>query len=109
MTGGGGGFGTAGSRFFARRDLDAEALVAAWCRHERLPRHLHYLRDYELATRWLRPSFLKHLEITGRPARGEQVIHGFAPLRYADAREALLCADRSGQCADVCLRPDGLR
>src|SRR5580700_3855790 len=28
--------------------------------HERFPRHLHYLRDYELANSWLRPSFLKH-------------------------------------------------
>src|ERR1700761_7423280 len=28
-------------------------------RHERFPRHLYYLRDYELANSWLRPSFLK--------------------------------------------------
>src|ERR1700744_293500 len=101
MIGGGDGLRAAENSFFASLDLDAEPVFAAWCRHERPPRHLHYLRDYELATRWLRPSFLKHLEITGRPARGEQVIHGFATLRYADARKALLCADRSGQCADV--------
>src|SRR5579859_875156 len=30
-------------------------------RHERFPRHLQHLRDYELATSWLRPSFLKTL------------------------------------------------
>src|SRR6202045_1791402 len=36
--------------------------------HERSPRHLlHLPRDYELAIRWLRPSFL-HTEIMGRPA-----------------------------------------
>src|SRR5579871_5676787 len=37
--------------------------------HERFPRHLHHLRDYELATSWLRPSFLKTLRaLDARPA-----------------------------------------
>src|SRR3977135_2257879 len=39
--------------------LDAVTPAAAWCRHERFSRHLWHLpRDYELAIRWLRPSFL---------------------------------------------------
>ncbi|MGY3239861.1 MULTISPECIES: hypothetical protein [unclassified Bradyrhizobium] len=40
--------------------LTEGAFVAHMSPHERSPRHLHYLpRDYELAIRWLEPSFLK--------------------------------------------------
>ena len=39
--------------------LDAVPPAGPWCRHARVPRHLWHLpRDYELAIRWLRPSFL---------------------------------------------------
>src|SRR5450759_5706857 len=39
--------------------LDANPPAGPWYRHERFPRHLWHLpRDYELAIRWLRPSFL---------------------------------------------------
>src|SRR5882757_841224 len=42
-----------------RLGLDAVPSAVPWCRNERSPRHLWHLpRDYELAIRWLRPSFL---------------------------------------------------
>src|ERR1700686_3806805 len=70
--------------------------------HERFPRHLWHLpRDYELAIRWLRPSFLNRDHWT--PGRKGREIHGFATLRYPDTRKTRLHADRSVQCADVCL------
>src|SRR6201996_4621459 len=75
--------------------------------HERFPRHLWHLpRDYELAIRWLRPSFLTRDHWT--PGRKGMGIHGIAPLRYADQREARFHAARSRQRAHVCVRPDGL-
>src|SRR6202047_3683425 len=76
--------------------------------HERFPRHLWHLpRDYELAIRWLRPSFLTRDHWT--PGRKGRDIHGLTPLRYVDQGEAHLRAARSGERADVCLRTDGLR
>ena len=45
--------------------------------HERSPRHLQHLpRDYELAIRWLRPSFLTRDHWT--PGRKGRDIHGIA-------------------------------
>src|SRR5215831_3439408 len=76
--------------------------------HERLPRHLlHLPRDYELAIRWLRPSFISHRE-HWTPGRQGWVFHGTAPVRYVDAGQAALCAARSQERAHVCLRADGL-
>src|SRR5436305_5961254 len=73
----------------------------------RCPRHLWHLpRDYELAIRWLRPSFLKRDHWT--PGRKGRDIHGFAPLRYVDKGKAKLCAARSRKRAHVCLRTDRL-
>src|SRR5664279_1501909 len=41
------------------RHLTQSPRLAHGIRHERFPRHLRHLpRDYELAIRWLRPSFL---------------------------------------------------
>jgi hypothetical protein len=41
--------------------------------HERSPRHLlHLPRDYELAIRWLRPSFLNRDDQDARPAGRER-------------------------------------
>src|SRR5882724_9214499 len=75
--------------------------------HERFPRHLRHLaRDYELAIRWLRPSFLTRDHWT--PGRNGRDIHGIAPLRYPDQGKARFHAARSLQCAHVCLRADGL-
>src|ERR1700722_9108103 len=75
--------------------------------HERFPRHLRHLpRDYELAIRWLRPSFLTRDHWT--PGRKGRDIHGIAPLRYLDQGKARLRAARSVECADVCLWADGL-
>src|ERR1700687_4264777 len=63
--------------------------------HERSPRHLWHLpRDYELAIRWLRPSFLTRDHWT--PGRKGTDVHGFAPLRYVDQAKAHLRAARSG-------------
>src|ERR1700686_5380897 len=82
--------------------LDAVPPAVPWCRNERSPRHLWHLpRDYELAIRWLRPSFLNRDHWT--PGRKGREIHGFATLRYPDTRKTRLHADRSVQCADVCL------
>src|ERR1700722_13841540 len=76
--------------------------------HERFSRHLWHLpRDYELAIRWLRPSFLTRDHWT--PGRKGWVVYGTATLRYLDPGEAALRAARSGQCAPVCVRADGLR
>src|SRR3984957_16854800 len=76
--------------------------------HARSPRHLWHLpRDYELAIRWLRPSFLTRDHWT--PGRKGRDIHGTTPLRYVDPGEAHLRAARSEKRADVCLRTDGLR
>src|SRR3954470_5771222 len=87
--------------FFAA-PLTQGPLVAHMFPHERSPRHLRYLRDYELAIRWLEPSFLKIIESTGRPANSRRVSYGIAPLRYADEGEAHLRAARSEQCPHVC-------
>jgi len=74
---------------------------------KRFPRHLWHLpRDYELAIRWLRPSFSQH-EITGRPAARGRDIHAIAPVRYVDPGEAAFRAARSQQRAHVC--PAGRR
>src|SRR4030081_3970717 len=87
--------------------LDAVPPAAAWCRHERFSRHLWHLpRDYELAIRWLRPSFLTRDHWT--PGRKGRDIHGLTPLRYVDQGKAQLRAARSQQRAHVCLRADGL-
>src|ERR1700709_375808 len=65
--------------------------VADGARHVRLPRHLRHLpRDYELAIRWLRPSFLIRDHWT--PGRKGRDIHGLATLRYLDQGEAALRA-----------------
>src|ERR1700693_4550121 len=75
--------------------------LAHGTRPERAPRHLWHLpRDYELAIRWLRPSFLTRDHWT--PGRKGRDIHGIATLRYLDQGKARLCAARSGECADVC-------
>lgn len=48
--------------------------VAHMSPYERSPRHLRHLpRDYELAIRWLEPSFLNHIESLGRPANSRRV------------------------------------
>src|ERR1700676_4291410 len=89
------------------QSLDAIPPAAPWWFHERFPRHLWHLpRDYELAIRWLRPSFLTRDHWT--PGRKGRDIHGITPLRYVDPRKAHLCAARSQQRAHVCLRADGL-
>src|SRR3954454_8157108 len=76
--------------------------------HERSPRHLQHLpRDYALAIRWLRPSFLTRDHWT--PGRKGRDIHGTAPVRYVDEGEAAIRAARSRRRAHVCLRADGLR
>src|SRR5882672_3959336 len=76
--------------------LDATPRAAAWCRDERFPRHLWHLpRDYSLAIRWLRPSFLTRDHWT--PGRKGRDFHGTAPVRYVDEGEAALCAARSRQ------------
>src|ERR1700679_3416076 len=88
--------------------LDANPQAVPWENHERFPRHLRHLpRDYELAIRWLRPSFLTRDHWT--PGRKGRDIHGTATLRYLDPGEAGLRAARSGECAPVCGRADGLR
>src|SRR3977135_488579 len=88
--------------------LDAVTPAAAWCRHERFSRHLWHLpRDYELAIRWLRPSFLTRDHWT--PGRKGRDIHGPATLRYLDQRKAPLRAARSRERAPVRLRAHGLR
>src|SRR5665647_2450233 len=82
--------------------------LAHGIRHERFPRHLWHLpRDYELAIRWLRPSFLTRDHWT--PGRKGRDFHGTAPLRYVDQGKAAIHAARSRQRAHVCLRTDGLR
>src|SRR5882757_9655296 len=75
--------------------------------HERSPRHLQHLpRDYELAIRWLRPSFLTRDHWT--PGRKGRDFHGLTTLRYVDEGEAAVRAARSRERAHVCLRADGL-
>src|SRR6266404_4385295 len=75
--------------------------------HERSPRHLQHLpRDYELAIRWLRPSFLTRDHWT--PGRKGRDFHGLTTLRYVDEGEAAVHAARSRKRAHVCLRTDGL-
>ena len=87
--------------------LDATPQPAPWCRHERFPRHLWHLpRDYPLAIRWLRPSFLTRDHWT--PGRKGWVCHGTATLRYVDEGEAAVCAAGSEERPNVCLRTDGL-
>src|ERR1700750_601644 len=74
---------------------------------ERSPRHLQHLpRDYELAIRWLRPSFLTRDHWT--PGRKGRDFHGLATLRYLDEGEAAVRAARSRKRAHVCLRADGV-
>src|SRR6202051_1427784 len=76
--------------------------LAHGVRHERFPRHLRHLpRDYELAIRWLRPSFLTRDHWT--PGRKGWVFHGLTSLRYLDQGEATVPAARSQKRADVCL------
>src|ERR1700749_4927125 len=95
------------NRAFARA-LDALARWPHGRNHERSPRHLWQLpRDYELAIRWLRPSFLNRDHWT--PGRKGRDIHGTSPVRYVDPGEADLRAARSEKRAHVCLRTDGLR
>src|SRR6202795_1723062 len=89
------------------QSLDAVPPAAPLWFHERFPRHLWHLpRDYELAIRWLRPSFLTRDHWT--PGRQGRDFHGFASVRYVDPGETALHAARSEQCADVCLRADGV-
>src|ERR1700730_3776578 len=90
------------------RHLTESPLVGHGILHERFPRHLWHLpRDYELAIRWLRPSFLTRDHWT--PGRKGRDIHGTTPSRYVDQGKARLRAARSEQRAHVCLRADGLR
>src|SRR5882757_10739022 len=90
------------------QSLDAVPPAAPLWFHERFPRHLWHLpRDYELAIRWLRPSFLTRDHWT--PGRKGRVIHGLTPLRYLDQGKAHLRAARSCERAHVCLRTHGLR
>src|SRR6202035_1842493 len=90
------------------RHLTQSPRLAHGGSHERFSRHLWHLpRDYELAIRWLRPSFLKKRSLDARPQGTD--IHGFATLRYVDAGEAAVRAARSERRAHVCLRADGLR
>src|SRR5260221_1224223 len=89
------------------RPLTPSPPLAHGSRHERFPRHLWHLpRDYELAIRWLRPSFLTRDHWT--PGRRGRDIHGLTPLRYVDEGEAAVCAARSEPRAHVCLRADRL-
>src|ERR1035441_674205 len=89
-------------------DLDGIPRAGPWYPYERFSRHLWHLpRDYELAIRWLRPSFLTRDHWT--PGRKGRDIHGITTLRYLDTGEAGLRAARSGECAPVCVRADGLR
>src|SRR5271168_2474267 len=83
-------------------DLDGIPRAGPWWRHERFSRHLWHLpRDYELAIRWLRPSFLKRDHWTpGRKGR----VYGIALLRYLEPGKAGLHAARSQQRAHVCVR-----
>src|SRR5947209_15260281 len=91
----------------AASGLDATPRAAPWCRDERFPRHLQHLpRDYPLACRWLRPSFLTRDHWT--PGRKGREFHGLTPVRYVDEGEAALCAAGPEQRAHVCLRADGL-
>src|ERR1700687_695071 len=81
--------------------------LAHGIRHERAPHHLLQLqRDYDLAIRCVRPSFLTRDHWT--PGRKGRDIHGLTPLRYVDPGKAHLRAARSQQRAHVCLRADGL-
>ncbi|MGJ4950115.1 hypothetical protein [Bradyrhizobium sp. HKCCYLS20291] len=53
--------------------LDGNTLLDHGETHERFPRHrLHLPRDYELAIRWLRPSFLNRDDQDARPAGRER-------------------------------------
>src|SRR4051812_32986969 len=102
--GGRGGF---DRRIGPLQGLDAVPRAGPWWFHERSPRHLHHLpRDYELAIRWLRPSFLTRDHWT--PGRKGRDFHGIAPVRYVDAGKAELRAARSRQRAHVCVRTDRL-
>src|SRR6195952_4715151 len=68
--------------------------------HARSPRHLQHLpRDYALAIRWLRPSFLIRDHWT--PGRKGRDFHGITTLRYVDQGEAAVHAARSGKRAHV--------
>src|SRR5436305_15234490 len=85
--------------------LTRGGLIAHMFRHERSPRHLRHLpRDYELAIRWLEPSFLNTIESLGRPATADGYPYGIAPLRYAEPGKAHLRAARCAGCPHVCLR-----
>ncbi|WP_315758940.1 MULTISPECIES: hypothetical protein [unclassified Bradyrhizobium] len=58
--------GSENGRFAA---LDGDSLLQHGEFHERFPRHLlHLPRDYALAIRWLRPSFLNRDDQDARPA-----------------------------------------
>src|SRR5258707_10445784 len=75
--------------------------------HERFSRHLWHLpRDYELAIRWLRPSFLERDHWT--PGRNGRDFHAITTVRYVDQGEAAVHAARSRQRARICLRADSL-
>src|SRR3954470_9530048 len=94
--------------FFAA-PLTQGPLVAHMFPHERSPRHLRYLRDYELAIRWLEPSFLKKplRALDARPT-ADGYPYGTAPLRYAEPGKAHLRAARCQERPHVCLRTDRL-
>src|SRR5436190_20426718 len=92
---------------FSRGYLTESPRLAHGGSHERSPRHLQHLpRDYELAIRWLRPSFLTRDHWT--PGRKGRDIHGITTLRYVDQGKVRLCAARSRERAHVCVRADGL-
>src|SRR5436190_23501391 len=95
---------------FSRGYLTESPRLAHGGSHERSPRHLQHLpRDYELAIRWLRPSFLTRDHWT--PGRKGRDIHAIAPVQYVDEGRASAAVrpTRSRQRTNVCLRADGLR
>jgi hypothetical protein len=51
--------GTSGAKAAFSRPLTELSRRGIGVPHERFFRHLQHLRDYSLANRWLRPSFLK--------------------------------------------------
>src|ERR1019366_5098481 len=69
-------------------DLDGIPRAGPWWPHERFPRHLWHLpRDYELAIRWLRPSFLTRDHWTpGRQCPRLSRSHSVAAGVFANVR-----------------------
>src|SRR6266478_3150560 len=79
--------------------------------HARFPRHLWHLpRDYELAIRWLRPSFLTRDHWTpGRQCRGPRIRIQLRGARRADARAGTLARNLNSGAAFRFEVPDRIR